>query len=382
MSSVVLITGGGGFIGRAVCRRLLELRRAVRVLDNFHHQVHGASGAMPDDLASSVEIVRADVRDAAAVESALAGVETVVHLAAETGTAQSMYEISRYFSVNVQGTATLLDALQNGASGRGVKSILVASSRAIYGEGAYECDSHGVQYPEPRSREQLADGNFEPACPVCRGTLRPIATDECTPLHAQSVYGLTKQVQEQAVLMYAKTNGLNGFALRYQNVYGPGQSLKNPYTGVLAVFSNLARQGFPIDVYEDGLESRDFVYIDDVAEATIRALDFRGKFIGAMNVGSGRAISIKTIAEQISRYFGGRSEVRVSGMFRAGDIRHNWAATARIQKVLQFEPAIHFTVGLERFLAWAETQSIEDVKAYENSVAELSERNLMGRRAT
>lgn len=373
----VLISGGAGFIGQSLSRALLKQGAKVRVLDNFNSQIH-VMDSLPDDLVGCVELIKADVRDRDALKRVLPGVDTVVHLAAETGTGQSMYEIDRYFSVNVQGTATLLDLLQNDPCGAGVKSIVVASSRATYGEGAYRCNAHGIVYPEQREREKMAAGQFEPVCPHCEAAVGLVATSESAPFKPMSMYGLTKQVQEQAVLMFARTRGINGFGLRYQNVYGPGQSLKNPYTGILAVFSNLARQNQPIEIYEDGLESRDFVYIDDVVEATVRSINYAGKFVGALNVGSGEATSVMTVAQEIKAFFQSTSPIGVTGAFRMGDIRHNIADVTELQRVLGFVPGVPFKQGLANFLGWAAEQAPEDKSAYLRSVNELAVRGLMG----
>jgi len=289
-----------------------------------------------------------------------------------------MYEIDRYFSVNVQGTATLLDVLQNEPNAQGVRSIVLASSRAIYGEGAYRCAQHGVVYPNARSQASMTAGQLEPLCPSCSASLEMLDTDETAPFKPMSMYGLTKQVQEQAVLLFANMKGINGFALRYQNVYGAGQSLKNPYTGILAVFSNLARQGQTIEIYEDGLESRDFVYVSDVVEATVRAIEYPERFVGALNVGLGEAVSVANVAKQVNEHFGSRSTIRVSGAFRVGDIRHNRASLKLVEEVLGFVPSVPFSQGLKKFLDWAEKQPLEDKRAYEKSVTELSERSLMG----
>lgn len=376
---MVLVTGGAGFIGSHLVPRLLKAGLTVRILDNLSPQIHGNIPQNLDWLHhDNVEFIRDSIAMAQSLERALDGVTTVVHLAAETGTGQSMYEISRYFDVNVQGTANLLDVLQNNKEGGSVRSLVVASSRAIYGEGSYTCPEHGVIFPDSRTNARMASGDFELNCPECGHVVSLADTEETAPFRPMSVYGLTKQVQEQAVLMHARTNGLNAFALRYQNVFGPGQSLKNPYTGILAVFSNLARQGQPIDVYEDGLESRDFVYIDDIVEATMRAVMHDGPFVGALNVGTGEAMPVITVAQEINSYFGNKSEIRVSGAFRLGDIRHNKAATHRLESVLGFKPSVSFREGLHKFLAWAETQPLEDKAAYQKSVSELQERGLMG----
>lgn len=373
----VLITGGAGFIGQRLAHALLQQGCEVRLLDNFSPQIH-ASDSLPADLAGEVELVKADVRDRVALRHALIGVDSIVHLAAETGTGQSMYEIDRYFSINVQGTATLLDMLQGEECGARLRNIVVASSRAVYGEGAYRCASHGLVFPEQRQRQYMADGLFEPLCPNCGHPATLLPTPESAPFMPMSMYGLTKQVQEQAVLLFARMRGINAFGLRYQNVYGPGQSLKNPYTGILAVFSNLARQDQAIEIYEDGMESRDFVYIDDVVEATVRSLNYPGSFVGALNVGSGEATTVLQVAEAIRDFFASRSPVSVTGAFRIGDIRHNIADVSQLRQVLGFVPKVPFRQGLANFLEWAATQAPEDKAAYLRSVNELAAKGLMG----
>ncbi|NQW95214.1 MAG: NAD-dependent epimerase/dehydratase family protein [Polaromonas sp.] len=374
----VLITGGAGFIGQRLSVLLISQGWNVRILDSFSPQVH-SSDALSASLQGKVDLIKADVRDREALRLALTGVAVVVHLAAETGTGQSMYEIERYFNVNVQGTAILLDLLQNDECGKSLLSIVVASSRAVYGEGAYQCPTHGMVFPDQRGRERMSGSLFEPLCPDCRSAVSLLPTPEAAPFMPMSMYGLTKQVQEQAVLLFARTRGINGFGLRYQNVFGPGQSLKNPYTGILAVFSNLARQNQVIDIYEDGLESRDFVYIDDVVEATMRCINYSGQFVGALNVGSGHAISVMTVAQEIKAYFDSSSVIKVTGAFRMGDIRHNIADVSRLAKVLGFVPSVSFKEGLPKFLRWASSQAPEDKAAYTRSVNELASRGLMGK---
>lgn len=377
MQKNILILGGAGFIGQYLSRSLLKQGISVRLFDNFNSQVH-VSEFLPSDLDGNVDLIRGDVRDRDLMRRALTGIDIVVHLAAETGTGQSMYEIERYFSVNVQGTATMLDLLQNEDTLNSIQSIVMASSRAIYGEGAYRCVTHGMVFPAQRGRELMSHGQFDPVCPDCGASVSLLPTPESAPFRPMSMYGLTKQVQEQAVLLFARTRGINGFGLRYQNVYGPGQSLKNPYTGILAVFSNLARQNQPIEIYEDGLESRDFVYIDDVIEATVRSINYPGQFVGSLNVGAGEATSVMTIAQEIKAFFNSESTIGVTGTFRMGDIRHNIADLTNLEKVLGFVPGVSFKQGLANFLGWAAAQAPEDKEAYLRSVGELAARGLMG----
>lgn len=371
----VLITGGAGFIGRALARLLIAEGHSVTILDNFSEQIHDTD-RLPEDLAAAVTLVRADVRDREALRSAVRGQQCIVHLAAETGTGQSMYQIGHYFDVNVQATAVLLDILQNEADDE-LETIVVASSRAIYGEGAYRCAEHGTVHPAARTADDMAAGRFDPLCPVCGGQVTLVATSEDAPFSPSSFYGLTKQVQEQAILLLARTRGLNGFALRYQNVYGPGQSLQNPYTGILAVFSNLARQGQDIEIYEDGLESRDFVYIDDVAAVTAKCVNFTGSFVGALNVGSGVGTDVLTVARGVATFFDSPAKITVTGAFRIGDIRHNVADVERLSTVLGMRPATSFNEGLDAFLRWAEGQEAHDKEAYGRSVGELRRHNLL-----
>lgn len=376
MTKNILITGGAGFIGQKLIKALLVQGANIRVLDNFSPQVHGPD-SWPSEFSGRVELIRADIRDQALLKDALDGMDTIVHLAAETGTGQSMYEIGHYFDVNVQATAALLELLQK--SGNGLKSIIVASSRAVYGEGAYQCSTHGLVFPGQRVRDEMLVGDFSPKCPLCRSSVTLLPTMEDAPFRPTSMYGLTKQVQEQLVLLFAQTQGINAFGLRYQNVYGAGQSLKNPYTGILAVFSNLARQDLNIEIYEDGLESRDFICVDDVVEATLSAINYEGKFIGALNVGSGVATTVRTVAEEVCKFFDSKSSIKQTGNFRIGDIRHNIADITKIRNVLNFSPKVSFSQGLGNFLSWASAQPEEDSGAYARSVVELSEKGLMGR---
>jgi dTDP-L-rhamnose 4-epimerase len=375
LSNRVLITGGAGFIGTHLSRRLLKRGHSVTVLDNFSPQIHGGREELASDLAAEVRLIRGDVRSLDVWREALPGHDVVVNLAAETGTGQSMYEVVRYEEVNLAGTANLYELLAKGQA-PDLRRVAVASSRAVYGEGAYSCATHGTVYPASRSVEDKRAGFFDPLCPHCGTECQSIPTREDAPFQPSSFYGLTKQVQEQMTLMFGNVLGISSVALRYQNVYGPGQSLKNPYTGILAIFSNLARTGGEINVFEDGLESRDFVYIDDVVDATTACVerDLAGAHV--VNVGSDERTSVIDVARGVNDFFGGHSKVQVTGAFRNGDIRHGMADLARVRTLLGYEPSWKFTDGLKRFLEWAE-ESEPSTGRYEQSLSEMRQRGML-----
>jgi dTDP-L-rhamnose 4-epimerase len=370
-----LIIGGAGFIGIHLTRRLLRERWEVSVLDNFSPQVHGAMCDLSPDVAPNVTLHRADVRDKELLSRALRGQDVVVHLAADTGTAQSMYEVSRYQQVNIGGTANLVEALLNDAD-RTVKRIVVASSRAVYGEGKYWCDRDGAVFPFGRRVEDMRSGQYEPRCPRCQQPARSLPTTEDSPLQPASFYGLTKQVQERMVLMFAEVMGLAAIALRYQNVFGPGQSLRNPYTGILAIFANQARTNEPIYVFEDGRESRDFVYINDVVEATWRCMNAESVTGETINVGTGERTTVLEVAEKVVSCMASTSAVKVNGRFREGDIRHNCADISKAKSLIGFDPQWSFGDGLREFLVWAQGQDIQG-STYEASLAETRERGIL-----
>jgi dTDP-L-rhamnose 4-epimerase len=252
--------------------------------------------------------------------------------------------------------------------------MVVASSRAVYGEGRYRCPDHGIQFPGARLKDDMRRGEFEPKCATCGANMEAVATTEDSALHPTSFYGLTKLAQEQMTLMFGRTLGLRAFALRYQNVYGPGQSLNNPYTGILAVFSTQAREGKPIYVFEDGRESRDFVYVEDVVEATVGCLQ-AARTQQVLNVGSGERVTVLEVANGIVAYFGSRSAVSVNGAFREGDIRHNFADLTQLKYCLGLEPKWKFGDGLRSFLDWSAGQEPGGSR-YEDSLREMQDRGL------
>jgi dTDP-L-rhamnose 4-epimerase len=375
MKNRVLITGGAGFIGTHLTRRLLREGCSVSVLDCFAPQVHGEHRELAPDVSRDVRLFRGDVRDPDLVLPALENQDVVVHLAAETGTGQSMYEVRKYQDVNIGGTANLLEALVNRKASR-VRKVVVASSRAVYGEGQYGCTQHGTVYPKARAVDDLLAGDYEPRCPSCREECVPQPTSEEAPFCPLSFYGLTKQVQEQMVLMFGRTCSIPAYALRYQNVYGPGQSLSNPYTGILSIFFGLAKSESTIQVFEDGQESRDFVFVDDVVEATWHFIGESRDLSGSYNVGRGERTTVLQVAKDIVRFFDNDTPVEVTGAFREGDIRHNFADLARIHAATGFTPQFNFRQGLMQFLEWATEQDGAEC-AYESSLCELRERGLL-----
>ena len=363
----VLVTGGAGFIGSNLSKRLLMDGYDVRILDIFSKQIHGGNKVLGENL-SNAELIIGDINDKKTIASSIQDIDVIVHLAAETGTGQSMYELKSYEETNIKGTLNIIEyLLQNTHS---VKKIVVASSRATNGEGAYLCQEHGLVYPKERLHLDMLDAFLEPRCNKCKNFLSPTSTNELAPFNPLSFYALTKQIQEQMILMYSKILGISAFALRYQNVYGPGQSLKNPYTGIMAIFSTLARKGELISIFEDGKESRDFVYIDDVIDATMSCINTEIEGENSYNIGAGKSTSVLEVASNIIDYFGSESDIQITGEFRVGDIRHNYADLTKANQEIGYTPKVKFKDGVEKFLDWASNQPIPEL-AFRDSIEEL-----------
>jgi dTDP-L-rhamnose 4-epimerase len=372
----ILITGGSGFIGSRLANFQNASGHKVRVLDNLSPQIHGIipeSSPLFLSLHQDVEFIHGSVTNRDDLIKALQGIDTVVHLAAETGTGQSMYAIQHYSGVNIGGTALLLDLIANEPFP--IKKIIVASSRAVYGEGRYRCDHHGVVYPSARFERDMEQGDFSVHCPVCGEPVQVAATDEETPAQPISVYGVTKLTQEQLVLTVGKALGISAIAFRYQNVYGPGQSLSNPYTGILSIFSTRIRNNSAINIFEDGKESRDFVYIDDVVSITAQAVEYEPPLVEFFNVGAGVAIDVLAIANTLQKLLDVTVPTAISGKFRVGDIRHNYADLTKIRKVLDFAPTVSFEQGLAKFVAWVKTEQVP-VDQFEQSLNEMKSKGL------
>ncbi len=373
----ILITGGAGFIGSNLALKLVEKGYIVTVLDNLSAQIHGEDAVLTSPLYKSiidkVNFIKGAVTNRSDWEKALKNQQIIVHLAAETGTGQSMYCIEKYTHVNIQGTSILLDILAN--NNHSVEKIIVASSRSIYGEGKYKHPIYGEVYPSHRSEIDMINGNFEIKYKDDL-KLELLATDEESKIHPSSVYGITKYNQEQMIMTVCPTLGISPLSFRYQNVYGPGQSLSNPYTGILSIFSTQIRNGNTIQIFEDGLESRDFVYINDVVDATILGIERGEAHNQIFNVGFGKAIDVLTVAKSLLKSFKMDVPIKITGKFRLGDIRHNFADMTKIKNVLGFIPKIDFETGIMNFTNWVLSQEVKEDNL-SKSLEEMQQRGLL-----
>ena len=374
----ILITGGAGFIGSNLALKLLAKGYDVTVLDNLSEQIHGNNPEKTSPLYQSIKdkvrFIKGSVTNRNDWMIALKDVDAIVHLAAETGTGQSMYEIEKYVSVNIGGTSLMLDILTN--CEHHVERVVVAESRAIYGEGRYWSEElNSYVYPVERADEDMSRGDFSVKYPGCSEPIELVSTTEDSMIHPNSVYGITKQVQGQLVHLVCKSIGIESVSFRYQNVYGPGQSLSNPYTGILSIFSTRIKNGNGINIFEDGLESRDFVYIEDVVDATILGLEVAGISGNAFNVGTGVPVNVLTVANTLKKYYGVDVPITVSGNYRLGDIRHNYADVTKARELLGYVPKWTFDAGIEKFVEWVNKQAIMEDK-YESSIEEMKQKGL------
>jgi dTDP-L-rhamnose 4-epimerase len=373
----ILITGGAGFIGSSISLKLIDKGYRVTVLDNLSKQIHGEDpeqSYLYSHIKNKVNFIYGDVRNRKDWDEALKNQDAVIHLAAETGTGQSMYEIAKYTEVNIGGTALLLDILTNQKTS--VKKIILSSSRAIYGEGKYSCGEHGFVYPAERKEKDMLCGQFENLCPFCNKPVMVEATDEDSMIHPASIYGLTKQVQEYMALLTGNSIKIPVVIYRYQNIYGPGQSLKNPYTGILSVFSTKLILGHDINIFEDGNESRDFVYIDDVADATVLGIKNTKADNQVFNIGSGKPVSVLKVACTLKELYNSQSKITVTGNFRIGDIRHNYADISKIKNRLNFFPRYDFEIGIKLFVEWVKKEKIDNNESYQKSLEEMKSKGL------
>jgi len=367
----ILVTGGCGFIGSHLVDELVKKGHRVRVIDLLEPQVHLSK---PSYLNKDVEYIFEDIRNKDKLKKALRGIEVIFHQASQVGVGQSMYEVERYISHNCSGTAVLLDLIIN--TKNKVQKIIVASSMSIYGEGAYRCEKCGNVYPRIRNNKQLKMRDWELRCIYCKNRLTPIPASEEKPLFPTSIYAITKKTQEEMCLEIGRAYKIPTVSLRYFNVYGPRQSLSNPYTGVIAIFLSRIKNDKPPLIYEDGKQSRDFIYVLDIVQANILAMEKKQADYDFFNVGTGRKYTILDVAKTIS-YLYNKEELspKILNRFRAGDIRHCFADIKKIYEKLGFKPKFSLEEGIKKLIEWADNEKALDFTDKAN--LELKKRRLI-----
>jgi dTDP-L-rhamnose 4-epimerase len=366
----ILVTGGAGFIGSHLVDALIGEGHRVRVLDALVSQVH--EDERPKNLHPEAEFIYGDVCDAAKLDEALEGISVVYHQAAEVGVGQSMYEIEKYVRTNTYGTSVLLEALVKRRER--IRKIVVASSMSIYGEGAYR-DGEETIYPQLRPTSQLLERRWEVESANTGLPLAPVGTGEEKPLFPTSVYAITKQDQEQLCLVVGRAYKIPAVALRYFNVYGSRQALSNPYTGVCAIFSSRLLNDQPPVIFEDGGQSRDFTHVSDIVQANLLAMKTDAADYQAVNVGTGRATSIKQVAELLAAGLGKAIEPEIVSKYREGDIRHCVADISRARTLLGYEPKVSLEQGMPGLIEWVREQNATDKVA--QATAEMENRSLV-----
>jgi dTDP-L-rhamnose 4-epimerase len=375
--SRILITGGAGFIGSFLVDELVKKGHRVTIYDNLDTQVH-INGKSPDYLNPEAEFIHGDVCNYDAFKKVISDNEIIFHFAAKVGVGQSQYEIKRYVDVNIGGTANLLDILVN--TKNKVKKVVVAGSMSSYGEGLYKCKKCGVVQPNLRPEEQLRKNLWGLYCPRrpavgCNNVLKPVKTPENAQLNCNSIYALTKKAQEEMSLVIGKTYKIPTVVFRFFNVYGPRQSLSNPYTGVAAIFMSRIKNNNPPVIFEDGLQTRDFIYVSDIVKVCIIAMENDKADYDVFNVGSGNPLTILEIAQTISRVYNKDIEPEVTNSFRKGDVRHCYADISKIKSKLGFKPGIDFYTGIKKLTDWAKTS--EAIDKYTQAQKELKEKSLI-----
>jgi len=373
MTRRALVTGGAGFIGSFIVDELLSRGFEVRVLDTLEPQVHGDI-EYPCYLNPDAELVKGDIRNRSIIAQCLDDVSVVFHQAAAVGVGQSMYQVKHYIEVNALGTANLLDVLVN--ERHKVEKVIVSSSMSVYGEGRYHCQNCQKHvYPEVRAPAQLRRNIWECLCPECLAVLEPLPTDETKPLYPTSVYAVSKRAQEELCLLVGRTYGIPTVVLRYFNVYGPRQALSNPYTGVIAIFlARILNNRRPI-VFEDGLQSRDFVHVRDVVQANMLALEKEEANFEVFNVGTGRRLSLNKVLEIIQNQLQVEITPQIPGKAREGDIRHCYADITKIKQHLGFDPAVAFEEGIRELASWVWEAESRDM--VDEAIKELEVRGLI-----
>ncbi len=376
MSKKVLITGGAGFIGSHLVDKLIEEEKQdIVVFDNLEEQIHGKDKKPPLYLNKKAKFIYGSVTDNSTLKSLVKECDVIFHLAANVGVGQSMYQIEKYVYNNISGTANLLDILVN--SEHRVKKLVVASSNTIYGEGKYKCKKCGIQFPRLRGKDQLEKRTWDLNCEICGNKLDPLYTDETAPFNSSSIYALTKQNQEQMALLIGKTYNIDTTVLRFFLVYGPRQSLSNPYTGVCSMFSSRLLNGQPPIVFEDGLQTRDFVHVSDVCQALSLAMNKSEAKYEIFNVGSGSSITIKEVAEIISKYINPNLKPIYNQQYRIGDIRNCAADITKIKNKLGYNPKFIFKEDIKSLLEWIKKNSNFARDDSQKALSELKDKGLL-----
>ncbi|MEA2037376.1 MAG: SDR family NAD(P)-dependent oxidoreductase [Nanoarchaeota archaeon] len=371
MKHHILVTGGAGFIGSFLVDKLIEEGHDIRILDNLEPQVH--NNETPNYLNGKAEFIKGDVLDISQLQESIKDIDVIFHEAAMVGVGQSMYQVKRYVEANTVGTANLLDILVN--KNHNIKKLVVASSMSTYGEGSYKCEDCGEVSPLLRSEEQMKKQDWELHCPECDKMLKPIPTKETKRQDVNSIYAITKKDQEEMVLNIGKSYGIPSVALRYFNVFGPRQSLSNPYTGVVAIFNSMIKNNNPPIIFEDGQQSRDFISVHDIVNANILSMNKSSANYEVFNVGAGRQITIKEIAEKLAKLQNKDIKPQIIGKFRKGDVRHCFSDISKIRSKLDFEPKIEFEAAMQELMKWSD--SIKAIDKVEKATAELKEKGLV-----
>jgi len=373
----ILVTGGAGFIGSHLVDKLVDEKYDVIVFDNINKQVHPYG--IPEYLNLKAKFVKGDVRNREELKDVVKEVDVIFHFAAAVGVGQSQYQISHYVESNILGTANLLDILVN--EKHNVKKVIVASSMSIYGEGLYFCKKCGQVKPELRNLLSTMYyvlctnlGYWEPKCPKCQKEIKPVSTSEETPLISNSIYAITKKEQEEMSLLIGKTYGIPVVALRFFNVYGPRQSLSNPYTGVCAIFLSRIKNNKPPVIYEDGLQTRDFIWVKDIVKACILSMKKEEANFEVFNVGTGKPVTILKIAETLISLLGKKLQPEITYKFRKGDVRHCYADIKKIKKLLGFKPETCLEEGLKKLIKWA--KKTKAIDKFEIAEKELKQKGL------
>lgn len=353
----ILVTGGAGFIGSHIVDKLISSGYRVTILDNFDKQVH--QNTTPKYLNKKAKLIKGSVTNSKDIKNSLQGIDTIYHHAAVVGVGQSMYAIEYYVKNNSLGTAKILDYLANNK--HSVKRLFIASSMSAYGEGLYHCQNCGNIRPSLRSDSQMSKKLWDLYCPHCKSVLKPIPTPETEKFSCNSIYAITKQSQEDMFIVFGRSYNIATTAFRYFNVYGPRQSLSNPYTGVSAIFLSRLKNNNPPVIYEDGLQSRDFISVYDIAEANVLALENPKTYGQIFNLGTGQPVSIKDVSLTLSKLLNKNIPPNITFQFRSGDVKYCYADISKVKKALKWKPKISFKQGMANLIKWGQTEKAEDL---------------------